>query len=166
MSGNVGAIYTINANGTLEIFWKGKQSLFIPTNGLTGYNNKNHTGYGNLTLLADPTGCKLSTCDLTLAAIDYIPSLAGNSLYCAIFGLYLFINLFLGIKHKTWGYGVAMFFGLVGEIIGYGSRIALNKSPFDPTGNIFISYIVCLTIAPAFLSAAIYLVSLRLLREK
>jgi hypothetical protein len=157
MPDNLGANYTINPNGTLEIFWKGRESLFIPTNGITGYNRNNNTGYGNLTLLANPTSCNLATCDLTLAPIDYVPSLAGNAFYCAIFALYLFINLYLGIRHKTWGYGVAMFFGLVGEIIGYASRIALNKSPFDPTGNDFIIYIVCLTIAPAFLSAAIYL---------
>jgi hypothetical protein len=157
MSGNVGANFSINPNGTLDIFWKGRQTLFIPTDGLTGYNQNNNTGYGNLTLLANPASCNLNTCDLTLAPIDYIPSLAGNAFYCAIFGLYLFINIYLGIKHKTWGYGVAMFFGLVGEIVGYAARVALNKSPFDPTGNDFIIYIVCLTIAPAFLSAAIYL---------
>ena len=157
MSGNVGANFTFNPNGTLDIFWKGRETLFIPTDGLTGFNRHNHTGYGNLILLANPTLCNLTTCDLTLAPIAYIPSLAGNAFYCAIFGLYLFINIYLGIKHKTWGYGVAMFFGLVGEIVGYASRIALNKSPFDPTGNDFIIYIVCLTIAPAFLSAAIYL---------
>lgn len=157
MPGDVGANYTINPNGTLEIFMKGKQTLFIPTSGLTGYNQYNNTAYGNLTLLANPVACNLTTCDLTLAAIDYIPSLAGNAFYCAIFGLYLIINVYLGIKHKTWGYMVAMFLGLAGEIIGYAARILLNKNPFDPTGNDFIIYIVCLTIAPALLSAAVYL---------
>lgn len=50
-----------------------------------------------------------------------------------------------------------MFFGLVGEIIGYTGRLLLNQNPFDPTGNDFLIYLVDLTIAPAFLSAAVYL---------
>jgi hypothetical protein len=50
-----------------------------------------------------------------------------------------------------------MFFGLIGEIIGYTGRLLLNQNPFDPTGNNFLIYLVDLTIAPAFLSAAIYL---------
>jgi len=154
---NVGADFSINPNGTLNILWKGRQTLFIPTDGLTGYNQHNNTGYGNFSLLVNPDSCTLSTCDLSLAAIDYIPSLAGNAFFCAIFGFFLFINVFFAIRYKTWGYGVSMFFGLLGEVVGYASRIALNKSPFDPTGNEFIIYIVCLTIAPAFLSAGIYL---------
>lgn len=157
MSGDIGANYTINPNGTLNIFVKGKHTLFIPTDGLTGYNRNNNTAYGNFALLVDPTQCNLTTCDLTLATFDYIPSLAGNALYCAIFGVYLLLNLYLGFKHKTWGYMMAMFWGLVGEIIGYIARILLHNNPFDPTGNNFLIYIVCLTISPAFLSAAIYL---------
>jgi hypothetical protein len=50
-----------------------------------------------------------------------------------------------------------MFFGLAGEIIGYIGRLLLYQNPFDPTGNNFLIYLVCLTIAPAFLSAAVYL---------
>jgi len=157
MSGDVSTNYTENANGTLNLFIKGRETLFIPTNGLTGYNQFNNTAYGNLTLLADQTLCNLTTCDLTLAAFDYRASLPGNSLYTAIFGIYLIMNLYLGIRHKTWGYMVAMVVGLVGEIIGYIGRILLWKDPFDPTGNYFLIYIVCLTISPALISAAIYL---------
>jgi len=50
---------------------------------------------------------------------------------------------------------VAMIFGLALEIVGYVSRIMLHSSPFD--NNDFLIYLVCLTIAPAFLTAAIYL---------
>ena len=157
MSGDVSANYTINANGTLDIFVKGRNTLFIPTNGLTGYNQFNNTAYGNLSLLIDQTKCSLTTCDLTLAAFDYRASLPGNALYAAIFGLYLLTNIYLGIRHKTWGYMVAMVVGLIGELIGYIGRILLWQNPFDPTGNNFLIYIVCLTISPALISAAIYL---------
>ena len=157
MSGDVGTNVTVNANGTLTIFVKGTRGLFIPTDGLTGYNRDNHTAYGNLTLLINQRDCNLSTCDFTLAAFDYRASLAGNTLYTVIFGIYLFLNIFLGIRYKTWGYMVAMVTGLAGEIIGYIGRILLWQNPFDPTGNDFLVYIVCLTISPALLSAGIYL---------
>ncbi|KAF4959803.1 hypothetical protein F66182_18274, partial [Fusarium sp. NRRL 66182] len=45
--------------------------------------------------------------------------------------------------------------GLVGEIIGYIGRVQMHFNPFPQ--NPFLEYLVCLTIAPAFLSAAIYL---------
>jgi hypothetical protein len=154
MSSNI----TINPNGTLTVPFNGVQALFIPTDGITGFNRDNNTGYGNITLLENHDAlCNITTCDLTLAHFDYIPSLGGNALYAAIFSIYIIANLYLGIRHKAWGYMAAMFFGLVGEVIGYIGRILLNQNPFDPTGNNFLIYLVCLTIAPAFLSAAVYL---------
>lgn len=154
---DIGTTVIPNANGTLSIFVKGRETLFIPTDGLTGWNRDNNTAYGNFSLLENQDLCTLSTCDLTLASFHYRASLGGNAFYAAVFGIYLLLNMYLGFRHKTWGYMIAMFFGLVGEIIGYIARILLYNNPFDPTGNNFLIYIVCLTIAPAFLSAAIYL---------
>ena len=157
MSGDVSANFTANPNGTLNLFVKGRETLFIPTDGLTGYNRYNNTAYGNLTLLENQNLCSLTTCDLTLASFDYRPSLGGNVFYAAIFCLYLVMNIYLGLRHKTWGYMAAMLLGLAGEIIGYIARVLLYQNPFDPSGNNFLIYIVCLTISPAFISAAIYL---------
>jgi hypothetical protein len=149
---------TVNANGTLTIIENGGLALFIPTHGITGFNRNNNTGYGNITILSNHDAlCNITLCDLTLAHFDYIPNLGGNALYAAIFGIYLLTNIFFGIRYKTWGYSAALFFGLSGEIIGYIGRILLYQNPFDPTGNNFLIYLVCLTISPAFLSAAIYL---------
>jgi RTA1 like protein len=154
---------TTNPNGTLTILFNGVEALFIPTTGLTGFNRNNNTGYGNITILENPDAiCNITLCDLTLAHFDYIPSLGGNTFYATIFGIYIIANIYLGIRHKAWGYMAAMFFGLVGEVIGYIARILLNQNPFDPTGNNFLIYLVCLTIAPAFLSAAIYLTLARI----
>jgi hypothetical protein len=155
--GDIGSNFTVNANGTLTLFVKGRATLFIPTNGVTGLNRANNTAYGNLTLLKDQTICTLATCDLTLSHFSYRPNLGGNAIFAAIFGIYILINIFLGMQHRTWGYMAAMFFGLTGEIIGYVARLLMYQNPFDPTGNDFLIYIVCLTIAPAFVSAAIYL---------
>ncbi|TVY85253.1 Sphingoid long-chain base transporter RSB1 [Lachnellula suecica] len=124
---------------------------------LTHSNNDgtNGGGYGNATLLDNPNLCTLSTCDLSMANFDYIPTLPGNAIYAAIFGIAIFAQLFLGIKHKTWGYMVAMIFGLLLEVIGYVGRVLLHNNPFE--NNYFLIYLVCLTIAPALFTAAIYL---------
>jgi hypothetical protein len=154
MAGNI----TRNANGTLNVPFNGVQALFYPTNGLTGFNRNNNTGYGNVTILENHDAlCNSTLCDLTLAHFDYIPSLGGNAFYAAVFGIYIMINIVLGFRHRTWGYMVAMCLGLSGEVVGYIGRILLSKNPFDPTGNDFLIYLVCLTISPALLSAAIYL---------
>jgi len=109
----------------------------------------------NATLLNNTDLCTLKTCPLVLAHVDYIPNLAGNVLYAAIFGLAIITQTFFAIKYRTWGYGVAMFGGLTLEIIGYVARIQMHFNPFS--SNPFLMYLVCLTIGPAFLSAAIYL---------
>ncbi|KAH7012357.1 putative RTA1 domain protein [Macrophomina phaseolina] len=104
----------------------------------------------------DPSDyCTLDTCPLSEANFTYVPTLAGNATYLAFFALLLPIQLFLGIRYRTWGFLAGMTGGLVLEIIGYVGRIQLhfNPFPFDP----FLEYLICLTIGPAFLSAAIYL---------
>lgn len=74
-------------------------------------------GYGNITLLMNPHLCTLDTCDLSLASFEYLPTVAGNTIYAVIFGILLFAQLGLGIKFKTWGYMVAVIFGLVCSLI-------------------------------------------------
>ncbi|PKX96390.1 RTA1 domain-containing protein [Aspergillus novofumigatus IBT 16806] len=99
--------------------------------------------------------CTLDTCPLSLANFNYVPNLAGNLLYLALFCTMLVANLVLGIYYRTWGYLVGMIGGLALEVIGYVGRVQLhyNPFPFDP----FLEYLICLTIGPAFLSAAIYI---------
>lgn len=113
------------------------------------------TGTGNKTLLEFPDLCTLQTCDLTLANFIYIPTLAGNAIVTAVFGLCVIGQLVVGIKHKTWGYMSAIVFGLILEIIAFVARIMLNNNPFDD--DAFLMYLVTCTIAPALFTAAIYL---------
>jgi hypothetical protein len=87
-----------------------------------------------------------------MSSFLYRPTVAGNALFAVIFGICFIGQLFLGIKHKTWGYMVAMLFGLALEIVGYVARVMIHNIPFD--NNYFLMYLVCLTIAPAFLTAA------------
>ncbi|KAH8687526.1 RTA1 like protein-domain-containing protein [Tricladium varicosporioides] len=113
------------------------------------------TGYGNKTLLMMPHLCTLETCDLSLASFDYLPTVPGNGIFAGIFALFAIIQLFFGIKYKTWGYMSAMIIGLIMECVGYIARIMVHNSPFN--NDIWLIYLILLTIAPAFLTAAIYL---------
>ena len=110
---------------------------------------------GNETLILDPELCTLDTCDLTLAHLTYLPSVWGNAVFVGVFGLAIPIQMFLGYKYKTWGFMIAMFLGLALEAVGYITRIMLHDEPFIK--NNFILYLIFLTIAPAFISAGIYL---------
>ncbi|EAQ86735.1 hypothetical protein CHGG_07988 [Chaetomium globosum CBS 148.51] len=114
----------------------------------------------NLTLLQNPRLCTSCTCPLELnglhfGVMSYYPSLAGNALFAAIFGLCLLPQIYLGIRHKTWGYLIGMTGGILLELLGYIARILMRDNMF--TDSYFIMYLVCLTIAPAFLAAGIYL---------
>jgi hypothetical protein len=59
----------------------------------------------------------------------YRPTLAGNSLFAGIFGLLLIGQIWLGIKHKTWGYMIAMIMGLVRISILTYSNFTTNVPP-------------------------------------
>ncbi|KAL4878120.1 RTA1 like protein-domain-containing protein [Aspergillus karnatakaensis] len=109
----------------------------------------------NQTLLENPELCTIDTCPLSMASVEYRPVLWGQILFMAIFGIAAIIQLILGIRYKTWTFMVAMVLGLIGEVVGYGGRVSLWDNPFN--GDAFLQYLVALTIAPAFLTAAIYL---------
>ncbi|ERF75848.1 hypothetical protein EPUS_01214 [Endocarpon pusillum Z07020] len=121
------------------------------------------SSFANLSpsLLANPELCTIDTCPLELASIEYIPTLPGNALYVSLFALCLLVQLYFGIRYRTWGFLAGMIGGLVLEILGYVARIQIHFNPFreDP----FLMYIVCLTIGPAFLAASIYLTLSRII---
>lgn len=90
----------------------------------------------NQSLLENPSLCTPCTCPLQLegiqlAWIDYYPSLAGNVLFAAIFGILFVLQIFLGLRHKTRGYMITMSMGLILEIVGYVGRILLRSSMFE-----------------------------------
>jgi hypothetical protein len=80
--------------------------------------------------------CTLSTCSLLQAHYQYIPTLAGNALYIGIFALLLLVQIFFGIRYRTWGFLAGMIGGLILEIIGYTARVQMHFNPF--TSNPFL----------------------------
>ncbi|KAL2270085.1 hypothetical protein VTJ83DRAFT_2269 [Remersonia thermophila] len=114
----------------------------------------------NLTLVEHPELCTVCTCPLEVnghqvAYMGYVPSLGGNVFFAIVFGIALLFQLYLGFRNRTWGYLIGMGGGLILEVIGYAGRVVLRDHMFEDT--YFIMSLVCLTIGPAFLAAAIYL---------
>ena len=87
----------------------------------------------NFTIPAD--FCTLDTCCLEdQGSVHYRPSIAGNLIYGATLLFILLVQLFYGIKYKTWGFLSGMFCGLALEVSGYIGRLWIHGSPFaqDP----------------------------------
>lgn len=74
--------------------------------------------------------CTLETCCLAQSSFLYLPSKGGNLFFAAFFAVFCLAQVGLGIWYKTWGFAVAMFFGLALEVVGYVSRVMLHDSPF------------------------------------
>ncbi|KAL5045006.1 hypothetical protein BDW71DRAFT_95074 [Aspergillus fruticulosus] len=105
--------------------------------------------------------CTLQTCPLSLAHTSYLPNLGGNGFYVALFAFLIPVQLVVGIRTRTWSFMTGTVCGLLLEVLGYVARIKMRANPF--IDRWFTMYMVCLTIAPAFLSAAIYVSLARLL---
>ncbi|KAI4152179.1 MAG: hypothetical protein L6R39_001877 [Caloplaca ligustica] len=109
----------------------------------------------NITLLNNTDLCTRETCPLSIAQVHYDLSLGGNAFFLALFSLLLVLQLAFGFKWRTWSFTGSIFGGLVLEILGYVSRVQMHYNPWN--GDAFLMYIIVLTIAPCFLTAAIYL---------
>ncbi|KAF2717580.1 RTA1-domain-containing protein [Polychaeton citri CBS 116435] len=105
--------------------------------------------------------CTLETCCLAQSSFTYIPDFGGNVFFCVWFGLLIIPQLYFGIKHRVWGYMISMIIGLVFEIVGYVGRLQLHDNPWSDNG--FLIYLIFLTIAPVFITAAIYLCLTRII---
>lgn len=79
----------------------------------------------------DTSHCTFTTCPVSCAQVEYLPSVAGNLVFLIILALILVGQIGLGIKYRTWGFLIGMFCGLVLEVLGYVGRLMLHHNPFD-----------------------------------
>ncbi|KAI1052212.1 Envelope glycoprotein gp160 [Fusarium irregulare] len=98
--------------------------------------------------------CNLDTCPIDYSLYGYRPSLAANIVFVVLFSLIGFVHVYLGFRWKSWGFMTGMLLGCISEVIGYVGRIMMWYNPFS--FNAFMIQIVCLTIAPVFYTASIY----------
>ncbi|KAK5134143.1 hypothetical protein LTR08_006918 [Meristemomyces frigidus] len=108
-----------------------------------------------------PQNCTFETCCAAQSHFAYLPTYSGNLFFAICFGLLLLPQLGLGIFYRTWGFLAGMLLGLALEVLGYVSRVQLHQNPF--AGNPFLMYLIALTIAPVFITAAIYLCLTRII---
>jgi RTA1 like protein len=94
-------------------------------------------------------------CPLEETIYGYYPNLATNAFFAAFFGVFMIVNLFFGIRYRSWTFLIAMAVGCMGETLGYVGRILLHDNPWSSVG--FQIQIACLIISPAFFTAGIYL---------
>ncbi|KAH8815992.1 RTA1 like protein [Xylogone sp. PMI_703] len=100
--------------------------------------------------------CHLGTCNITeWGFVHYQPSIPGNVIFLVIIDALGLAQLIM------WGYysvglvGISMVTGMLSESLGYVARILLHFDPFNRA--YFLWYLICLTIGPVFIAAAIYL---------
>ena len=105
--------------------------------------------------------CTLDICSLIVSNWGYLPNVPGNVFFVIIFALIFLLQIPLGVWKKTWGVLIGMTIGSALEAVGYVGRIMAHNQPFQ--FNPFLIYIIFLTIAPAFLSAAIYVCLTRII---
>lgn len=92
--------------------------------------------YGNSTFVSfdcDPSNLTPLCQELLndFGTVSYVPTLAGNALYLALFVALLSVQITQGIIYRTWSYMICMIFGLVLEAVGYGGRIGMHFNPWD-----------------------------------
>ncbi|POR37431.1 Sphingoid long-chain base transporter RSB1 [Tolypocladium paradoxum] len=100
--------------------------------------------------------CTVETCPLSTSYYNYRIDLAANAVFVGLFSAALvwFLAVWIYTRRGFW-FMVAMELGLTAEIIGYVARVFSWKNQWDQ--DAFLAQIVCITIGPAFFSAAIYL---------
>ncbi|KAI1662457.1 RTA1-domain-containing protein [Daldinia decipiens] len=100
--------------------------------------------------------CTPEICPYDLSFYAYRIDLAPNAVFLALFALSLigFLAVF-AFTRRGGNFTIAMVLGLISEIIGYAGRIMSWQNQWSENG--FLMQICCLTIAPAFLAAGIYL---------
>ncbi|OMP88993.1 Sphingoid long-chain base transporter RSB1 [Diplodia seriata] len=99
--------------------------------------------------------CTLETCPVSASIYGYRPSIPANAFFVALFGTAFIVQFIQGVRYRTWTYTLAMMCGCFTESIGHAGRIMLHDNPFGQPG--FNLQICTLTLAPAFLAAAVYL---------
>ncbi|OTB15100.1 hypothetical protein K445DRAFT_301731 [Daldinia sp. EC12] len=100
------------------------------------------------------SNCTLEVCPVDISVYGYVPSLAANAIFLALYLISACIHVYLGIRWKSWFFMGCMVLGAVNATLGYAGRIAMHYNPFDFVA--FMLQIICVTSGPVYYSAAIY----------
>lgn len=86
----------------------------------------------------------------------YVPigniSTAGNSVFCALFGIQCLIHTFLGLYYRRWKFALLMFLGTASSTIGYAGRAWFSR---DENTDAYIMQAVCVAVGPGLVTGAL-----------
>lgn len=99
-------------------------AIWISPNG-TPYTYTGHTA-----------NCTVSACPVELSVYGYRPSLPLSSILIVLYAIAAAIQIFLGMRYRSWTFMTAMVLGCLDEILGYVGRIILYQNPWNHTGFI------------------------------
>jgi hypothetical protein len=71
-----------------------------------------------------------------LSVYGYRPSLPLSGLLIGVYAIVAVVQIFLGLRYKSWTFMTAMVLGCADEIIGYVGRIILWQNPWNHSGFI------------------------------
>lgn len=95
-------------------------------------------------------------CPVETSYYYYRVDLGANIAFVVLFSISVFGFLFAFLStRRALAFSVAMLSGTILEVIGYAGRIMSYNNQWSDNG--FLMQIVCLTIAPAFMAAGLYL---------
>jgi hypothetical protein len=75
--------------------------------------------------------CTLDICPVQISVYGYLPNLAANVAFLALYVISAMIHTFLGVRWKTWFFMGCMVAGALNAVIGYSGRILLHYNPFN-----------------------------------
>lgn len=96
----------------------------------------------------------LQYCDPTIGEYGYIPSLAAGVIFAVLYGLFTAFFLYLTIRRRLWFLSILL--GAFTETLGWIARCVANAYPCS--ASMFTMQITCTILAPAFFSAALYII--------
>ncbi|KAF4948037.1 hypothetical protein FGADI_9928 [Fusarium gaditjirri] len=98
--------------------------------------------------------CTLEVCSIDMSVYGYRPSLPANIVFAVLFSLGTIVHTYLGLKWKTPWFMWCLILSCTHEVGGYIGRILLYQNPWSFVA--FMTQIICITQAPVFYCAAIY----------
>ncbi|KAF4956721.1 hypothetical protein FSARC_11489 [Fusarium sarcochroum] len=109
---------------------------------------------GHFIKFGPKANCTLELCPIEMSVYKYRPSLPANVVFAVLFVIGTAVHTYLGLKWKTPWFMWCMIVSCIHEIVGYIARILLWNNPWS--FGAFITQIICITQAPVFYCAAIY----------
>ncbi|KAK5664250.1 hypothetical protein OQA88_467 [Cercophora sp. LCS_1] len=85
----------------------------------------------NVVVFGPKANCTLEICPLEMSVYGYLPSLAANISFIAVYALAAAIHTYLGFRWKQRWFMVCMLLGVCNAIIGYIGRVLMHYNPFN-----------------------------------